>query len=295
MKWTLAEMPDLTGRVALVTGGNAGLGFKTSLELARCGARVFIACRSTSKGARACEAIWKVHPSAEVTPIQLDLLDLESVAACAATLRSHTDRLDLLINNAGVVNLPELRHTPDGHEMHMATNHFGHFALTGHLYALLVATPDARVVTLSSGGHRWGTIDFDDLDWRQRPYHRIKAYGDSKLANLYFMRSLQARFEAAGATALSVAAHPGLTGTERQQSEGVGGLLSKLLASPVEKGVRPQLFAATDARVRGGDFFGPRWGMRGGPHPVELSLDDTIGDALWAHSEAATGVHYPAH
>lgn len=143
----------------------------------------------------------------------------------------------------------------------MVTNHYGHFALTGCLFGLLAATPGARAVTLTSGGARFGAIDFDDLDWRRRPHRRVQAYADGKLANLLFMRALQGRFEAAGAEAQSLAAHPGLTGTKRQQSIAAGGLLARFAASPVETGVAPQLRAATDPAAGKRDYYGPRFGI----------------------------------
>lgn len=293
MSWKLEDIGDRSGSVALVTGGNTGLGFRTSLELARRGERVLLACRKAADGEEACDAIRREVAGAEVESVVLDLLDADSIAACAEQVLQRTERLDLLINNAGVVNLPALRRTPDGHEMHMATNHFGHFALTGRLYPLIASSTGARVVTLSSLSYRQGKLDFDDLDWRRRSYSRGGAYGDSKLANLHFMRSLQARFERAGASATSVAAHPGLTGTKRQQTVGIGGALSRWIASPVGQGVQPQLFAATAEGLEGGAFIGPRWGIRGRPHRLTLELDPAIGERLWTVSESVTGVRYP--
>ena len=296
-EWRLDDIPDLGGRTAAVTGGNAGLGFRSSLELARKGATVLIACRSPDRGAAAAARIRAEVPAARVDAVALDLTDPASIERCAGEVVSRTERLDLLLNNAGVVNLETLRRTPAGHEMHMATNHYGHFALTGHLFALLAATPGARVVTLTSGSYRFGAIEFDDLDWRRRRYSRGRAYGDSKLANLLFMRSLQARFEAAGADALSLAAHPGLTGTERQQSVGMGGAFSRLLASPVEHGVRPQLRAATDPAAGKREVYGPRFAIRGPARPMTVSgkaTDDALAERLWLVTEAITSVRYPS-
>jgi len=205
------------------------------------------------------------------------------------------DRLDILLNNAGVVNLAELERTPLGHEMHMVTNHYGHYLLTGHLFPLLFATPGARVVTVTSAAYRSGTIDFGDLDWRTRRYSRQKAYGDSKLANLLFTRELQRRLDRTGSTALSLAAHPGLTGTERQQSVGIGGTLARLIASPVAGGVRPQLRAATDPAARKMDFYGPRFGLRGSPRRIRVrddAGDDALARLLWKVTGNITGLHY---
>ena len=294
-KWTVDNIPDLTGKVAVVTGGNAGLGRKTSLELARRGAQVVIACRSLDKGKVAKDIIRKEVPEAMIETISLDLIDSDSIEMFAKTFRSRHNQLHLLINNAAVVSLERLQRTSAGHEMHMATNHLGHFALTGRLFPLLTATDKARVVTVSSGGHRFGVIDFDDFAWERRKYNRGKAYGDSKLANLLFMLQLQKRFDAVGASAISVAAHPGLTGTERQQSIGVGGLITRWLASPISMGCLPQLFAATDSSVKAGDFYGPRYLIRGYPSLQNRSLkslDMQVATKLWQVSEELTGVRY---
>ena len=227
-RWTLRDIPDLAGRMAVVTGGNAGLGFRSVLELARKRARVVIACRSTEKGNAAASRIRSELPGAQLETVELDLTNPAGIKRFADRVTSRTDRLDILLNNAGVVSLESLQRTAAGHEMHMATNHYGHFLVTGRLFPLLAETDGARVVTLTSGGYRFGTIDFEDLDWRKRPYHPVRSYSDSKLANLLFTRELQRRLDIAGATALSLAAHPGLTRTERQQSSGMGGMLSRL-------------------------------------------------------------------
>lgn len=294
-RWTLQNIPDLNGLTAVVTGGNAGLGYRSVLELARKGARVFIASRSIGRGEEAAELIWSKLPTAKLDAAELDLTDPASVERFAGIISSRTDRLDILLNNAGVVNLPSLQRTPTGHEMHMATNHYGHFMVTGHLFPLLVATPSSRVVTVTSAAYRSGVIDFDDLDWRKRPYSRTKSYGDSKLANLLFTRELQKRFDAAGATALSLAAHPGLTGTERQQTVGVGGIFSRLLATPVSIGVCPQLRAATDPSVGKLDFYGPRFGIRGYVRRITIrgqARSDDLAVQLWKITEQITGMRY---
>lgn len=175
--WTLQDIPDLSGRTAIVTGGNVGLGFKSVLELARKGARVFIACHSIDRGDAAAAHIQADVGVAQLDVLELDLTDPASIERFAGEVSSRTDRLDILLNNAGVVSLASLQRTPAGHEMHMATNHYGHFAVTGHLFPLLIATPDARVVSITSGVYRRGTIDFDDLDWRKRPYNRTRSGG----------------------------------------------------------------------------------------------------------------------
>ena len=295
--WTQRDMPDLSGRIAVVTGGNVGLGFASVQGLAARGARVVLACRRVDSGHEAVDRIRSRVPNASVEVLRLDLAEAGSISDFAKTLLANYDRLDILMNNAGVVNHPERVHTPDGHELQMATNHFGHFALTGRLFDRLCNTEDARVVVLSSAATRAGEIRFDDLDWRERTYDRLEAYGDSKLANLHFMVALQRRFESHGVQAIAVAAHPGLAGTERQQSVGVGGFVTRWLASPVEHGVRSQLRAATDPGVRGGDYYGPRFSLRG-PATNDRrevdALEDAVSERLWRVSEETTGVVYPA-
>ena len=295
--WRIGDIPDLSGRTAVVTGGNAGLGYRSALELACKGARVFIACRDAEKGTAAAERIRAEAPGACIDALALDLIEPASIEGFADEVSRRSERLDILLNNAGVVSLETLERTPAGHEMHMATNHYGHFALTGRLFGLLAATRGARVVTVTSGGSRYGTIDFDDLEWRRRPYRRVRAYADSKFANLLFMRALQGRFDAAGAEALSLAAHPGLTATQRQQSIGAGGVLFRLLASPVETGVAPQLRAATDPAARKRDFYGPRFGIWGSARRIPVGdkvADDSLAERLWEVTEEITDVRYPA-
>ncbi len=295
VKWGTSNIPDLSEKLAIVTGGNRGLGYKTSLELARRGASVIIACRSLEKGRSAAESILKTIPRANLEIIQLDLLDSDSISNFAQNFRARYNRLDILINNAGVVNLEKRQVTMDGREMHMATNHLGHFALTGRLFPTLIATEKARVVTVSSVAYRTGTINFDDLDWQKREYNRFKSYGDSKLANLLFMKQLQNLFDSAGASAISVAAHPGITATERQQTIGAGGFIAHWLASPVRKGCLPQLLAATEPSVKAGEFYGPRYGIWGFPSLQKIKpgvLNSGVAEKLWRVSEDLTHVKY---
>lgn len=292
-RWTANDIPDLSGKVAIVTGGNIGLGYRTSLELARKGAQVCIACRSVDKGEAAIARIREEVPEAQLSTLPLDLVDLDSVRGFAEAFRARSSRLDILVNNAGVVMLEGYQLSPAGQEMHMATNHLGHFALTGLLFELLRDTDGARVVTVSSGAYVFGVIDFEDFDWKKRKYSKGKAYGDSKLANLLFMAELQRRFEAAGCSAISVAAHPGLSATERHDGfTGLKGLFDGLVASPMEEGVLPQLRAATDPEVRPRDYYGPRFGLRGAPKKVVLkgsALDAELAKRLWSYSQELTG------
>lgn len=295
-KWTTLDMPDLTGKVAIVTGGNAGLGFQSTMELAQAGCRVIIGCRSNKKGLLAKERLQHLVPNADIENLPLDLTDFSSVRQFAYTVLEQYDRLDILLNNAGVVNLSELQHTEQGHEMHFATNHLGHFLLTGCLLPLVKKTVGARVVTVSSGGYKFGEMRFDDLDWKIRPYHRMKSYGDSKLANMLFFRQLHNLFELNGINAQSLAAHPGLTASERQQTQGVGGLLSKWLACPIESGVQPLLRACCDPNCHSGDLIGPRFGIRGRPVKEQLkvtAMDQEVADKLWDYSSHVTEMVYP--
>ncbi len=295
--WSLASIPNQSGKTVIVTGGNIGLGFKSALELARKGAHVVIACRSLAKGNEAMDRICQEVPGAALEVIQLDLSDRDSIKSFADTFCQSHDSLDILINNAGVVNLETLQRCPEGHEMHMATNHLGHFALTGLLAHKLLSTKNSRVVTLSSGAYKSGEIDFSDFKREIRPYSRVKAYGDSKLANLLFAHQLQKYFQSQNANCISVSAHPGLTGTERQQSIGIGGNLARWLASPVEKGVRPQLLAATSPQVEAGGFYGPRFVAWGAPALLKLEpeiITDELAKELWDYSEQVTAVKFPA-
>ncbi|WP_375748880.1 oxidoreductase [Vibrio sp. HN007] len=294
-KWTVKDIQSLNSKVAIVTGGNTGLGFQSALTLAKAGCDVIIGCRDTRKGTEAMERVLQVVPDANIKVQHLDLTDFSSISAFTSSFTDQHQRLDILLNNAGVVNLSSLQHTSQGHEMHFATNHLGHFCLTGHLLPTIKKTPNARVVTVSSGGYKFGEIRFDDLNWQIRPYHRVKSYGDSKLANMLFYRQLHHLFESNDVNAKSIAAHPGLTASERQQTEGIGGVLSRFAASPIQCGVQPLLRACCDPECKSGDFIGPRFGIRG--RPVKTSLnssatDSEVAEKLWDYSSEVTGVRY---
>src|ERR1041385_8193041 len=216
MAWTTSHMPALKGKVIVVTGANSGLGFEASRGFASRGARVIMACRNAAKAQGAWQKILVEHPGASVEVMALDLASLASVRQFAKDLAQRTDRLDVLCNNAGVMALPR-RETADGFEMQLGTNHLGHFALTALLLPLLLATPDSRVVTMSSGAHKMGRIDFDDLHGK-RKYGKWTAYAQSKLANLLFAYELDRRLQRNRATAISVACHPGYSATELQSA-----------------------------------------------------------------------------
>jgi NAD(P)-dependent dehydrogenase (short-subunit alcohol dehydrogenase family) len=306
MPWTAADIPDQTGRTAVVTGANSGLGYHTALGLARHGAHVVLACRDAGRGADALSRLTAAAPAASVELGILDLADLASVRRFAETHTANGGP-DLLVNNAGVMALP-LRRTVDGFEMQFGTNHLGHFALTGLLLPGLLARPGARVVTVSSGVHRVGRIDFDNLN-AERSYRKWLAYGQSKLANLLFTLELQRRLDAAGVAVLAAAAHPGYAATNLQTTgvrmagqrrlEPLVQLGNRLLAQPDAMGALPSLFAATDPTVRGGDYIGPDGLLEQRGHPKRVARSRRAQDAdtarrLWDVSEGLTGVRYDA-
>ncbi len=294
-RWTENDMPDQTGRVAIVTGANSGIGWDTARVLAQKGATVIMACRSMPKANAAAVQIKTLNPLGQVVVMALDLGDLDSVRAFAAAVHTQYDRLDLLINNAGVM-APPYGKTAQGFEQQFGTNHLGHFALTGLLLDRLKATPGARVVTVSSGGHNFGTINFDNLNGEQG-YDPQRAYAQSKLANLLFTYELQRRFNAAGQSVLSVAAHPGWTATNLQQHWRTMQRLNPIFSQTTAMGALPTLYAATAPDVRGGEYFGPGgfFELRGYPKKVgsnARSHDVEVARRLWAVSENLTQVTY---
>ena len=300
-KWTAADIPDQTGRTAVITGANTGLGYETAAALAGRGARVVLGVRNLEKGRQAVARIAAATPGAEVELQELDLTSLESVRAAAAQLRSGHDRIDLLINNAGVMHTPKST-TKDGFELQFGTNHLGHFAFTGLLLDRLLPVAGSRVVTVSSIGHRIrAAIHFDDLQWERR-YSRVGAYGQSKLANLLFTYELQRRLAPHGTT-IAVAAHPGGSNTELMRNlprpiTAASALLVEPLMQGADLGALPTLRAATDPGVLGGQYFGPDGfqEIRGYPKVVASSgqsHDVELQRRLWAVSEELTGVVYP--
>lgn len=299
-QWTKADIPDQTGRTAVVTGANTGLGFETAAALAGRGAHVVLAVRNLEKGKQAASTITAATPGADLALQELDLTSLESVRAAAAQLRSDHDRIDLLINNAGVMYTPKST-TKDGFELQFGTNHLGHFALTGLLLDRLLPVAGSRVVTVSSIGHRIrAAIHFDDLQWERR-YSRVGAYGQSKLANLLFTYELQRRLAPRGTT-IAAAAHPGGSNTELMRNMPRPLVVAADLLAPLFQdaalGALPTLRAATDPGVHGGQYFGPDGvgQMRGYPKVVASSAqshDVELQRRLWAVSEELTGVVYP--
>jgi len=298
--WTQDDIPDQTGRVAMVTGANSGLGLETARQLAKHGATVILACRSRERGGAAMEDIWATVPGAHIELLQLDLSSLASVRTAAAELRDRHDRLDLLVNNAGVT-YTDRELTVDGYELQFATNHLGHFALTLLLLDRMTDVEGSRVVTVSSLGH-WLRCAFDLDDVRaELGYSRVVAYSRSKLANLLFTYELQRRLVTSGAATVALAAHPGGSDT---------GIISHVpgasfmhrwmqpLAQSASMGALPSLRAATDPVAAGGQYFGPNrlFESRGNPVVVRSSSrsqDRVLQARLWARSEELTDVRWP--
>jgi NAD(P)-dependent dehydrogenase (short-subunit alcohol dehydrogenase family) len=305
-RWSVADIPDQSGRTVLVTGANSGLGLRTAEALAAKGANVLLGCRDPGRGeaARSAVAALATGPAPELVP--LDLADLASVRDAAATVAGAVDRLDVLVNNAGVMAVP-LRRTVDGFELQFATNHLGHFALTGLLLPVLLRPAAPRVVTVSSNGHRMGRNDWSDPNWERRRYLKWLAYGQSKLANLLFTRELARQAHKAGSSLVAVAAHPGNSATNllpaSTDASGrrlVGQMMNwsnRLIAQSDAAGALPQLYAATMPDVIPGEYFGPDrfFQLRGHPTRVGSSTaarDDQAALRLWELSEDLSGVTY---
>jgi len=300
MRWTAADVPDQSGRVAVITGANTGIGFQTAVVLAEKGAQVVMAVRDLEKGQAAATQITARNPHARIALQRLDLSSLASVRAAADELKAANPHIDLLINNAGVMFAPE-GVTSDGVEFQFGTNHLGHFALTGLLLEVMLPVYGSRVVTISSLAHRVrASTNFDDV---QRPYDRVAAYGRSKLANLLFTYELQRRLSAHDTTTIAVAAHPGNSRTAlfRNSPNWIqigSALLAPLLSHSPKMGALPTLRAATDPGVRGGQYYGPGGPaeQRGYPKVVQSSgqsHDEGLQLKLWKASEELTGVTYP--
>jgi len=304
-QWTLQDIPDQNGKVVIVTGGNSGIGFEAGLALAGKHAQVILTARSMDKGEAAVRSIREKYPKAEITLMELDLADLKSVRNFVQAFLAKYKRLDILINNAGVMAIPK-RKTTDGFEMQFGTNHLGHFALTGLLLPVLKATSNGRIVTVSSGVHVSGDMHFDDLQW-EKAYDRWGAYAQSKLANLLFAYELQRKLSTTGSSLSSVGCHPGYAATNLQsagpQMDGSAfrlwmmNLANAILAQGQDMGALPTLYAAVAADVNGCDYIGPTGmgGMRGYPVKVmsnNKSYDEALAKRLWQVSEELTGVVY---
>ncbi|MEV0323205.1 oxidoreductase [Streptomyces sp. NPDC050658] len=301
-RWTTGRIPDQTGRVFVVTGANSGLGLATTRELARHGAHVILAVRDLAKGERAVAEITAEQPDASLEIHRVDLADLDSVRAFAGHVRADHRHIDVLINNAGVM-APPRSVSEQGHELQFASNHLGHFALTGLLLDPLTAGRDPRVVTVSSVNHRQGRIHFDDIAG-EFAYKPMAFYNQSKLANTVFGLELHRRLTEAGSPVRSVLAHPGYTATNLQLNGPVGlvrvvfgHVLGPLFAQPPARGAWSQLYAATEPAVAGGQFIGPdgMGELRGRPKLVEAApaaTDPGTGRRLWELSEELTEVRF---
>jgi len=301
-QWTTVDVPDQQGRTIVITGANSGVGFETAKVLAQRGAAVVLACRDLDKADRAAARIQAAAPRANVTTLRLDLASLASVREAASELRSSHPRLDLLINNAGVMRPPYTR-TEDGFELQFGTNHLGHFAFTGLVLDRLLAVPGSRIVTVSSPGHRRGRIDFDDLQSIQR-YRPMAAYAQSKLANLLFTYELQQRLTEARAPTVALAAHPGGSRTELNRhmpavtlARGSSWGIWRLITQSAQIGALSILRSAVAPDARGGDYYGPqgRFEYKGYPTRLQSSArshDVALQRRLWEQSEQLTGVGY---
>ena len=301
-------MPSQAGKLAYITGANSGIGFYSALELARAGCAVILACRNRKSAELARTALLTEAPRAEVELADLDLANLDSVHKAAEAFLATGQRLDLLINNAGVMAYPARRTTAQGFEVQFGTNHLGHFALTGLLLPTLLqpGRGPSRIITVSSIAHRGATMDFSDLQW-ERAYKPWPAYRRSKLANLLFGFELERRLERAQAPAMSIVVHPGVSQTNLFAAGpgSGGGVLAKVIPHFIEltaqsamQGSWPTLYAATSDAVKGGHYYGPDGfrEMRG--YPVEVraeqqAYDEALAAKLWQVSEQLTGVRYP--
>jgi NAD(P)-dependent dehydrogenase (short-subunit alcohol dehydrogenase family) len=295
--WTFDDIPDQTGRTAIVTGANTGIGYEAARMLALKGAAVVLACRNPEKGQAAVTRILAEEPAGSAVLALLDLADLDSVASFARDFAATHSRLDLLINNAGVM-VPPLGRTRQGFELQLGTNHLGHFALTGRLMPLVLGTPAARVAVVSSSAQRRGKIDFDDLNWERRPYRAWSAYGQSKLANMLFALELARRLSAAGSEVRATVSHPGWTDTDLQRTTGPVRLLNPLFGMKPADGALTTLRAATDPAAANGSYWGPSglFEMKGPPVLARISADAqdaAVSARLWAVSETLTGVSFP--
>jgi len=303
--WTTADVGDQSGRIAVVTGATAGLGLETARVLAQHGATVVLAGRDQAKTSAAADVIRAARSSATVETVELDLASLESVRTAAAELAARFPKLDLLINNAGVM-MPPYGLTKDGFELQFGTNHLGHFALTGLLLTSLLGVPGSRVVTVSSNGHRAGRMNFADLQ-SAKHYQKMAAYGRSKLANLMFTYELQRRLGAARAHTIALAAHPGTARTDlTRHMSGIAqgamssrfGMLNSWFVQDGSMGALPTVRAATDPEAIGGTYYGPdgRFQLTGYPVVVTSSVrshNREVQRRLWVESEQLTGITYP--
>lgn len=303
MKWTIEKMGNLNGKVVIVTGANSGLGYYTTLAFARKGAEVIMAVRNLEKGKSAAKNIKASMNRADLKLMQLDLADLDSVKSFADNFKKEYKKLNILVNNAGLMALPESR-TKQGFEMQFGVNHLGHFALTLLLADMLTKTENSRIVTVSSLAHKIGRINFSDLNWNSS-YKKWAAYGQSKLANLLFTEELQRRLKESGKSSIAVSAHPGYAATNLQTKGAImegskinkwfNEMANKIFAQSAEMGALPTLYAAVDPELNGAEFIGPDrlGGLKGNPTIAKVNgnkLDPEVARKLWEVSEELTGL-----
>ncbi len=303
-KWTVDDVPDLAEKIIIVTGANSGIGYEAAKEFSRKGAKTILACRNMEKAKSALAKIKSEVPDSEAEIMQLDLASLKSIHKFAEKFRAKHKRLDILLNNAGIMMSPYGK-TEDGFELQFGTNHLGHFALTGLVISLLLKAPGSRIVNVSSMGHRFGDVDFDKIMYEEdKEYSPMKAYGRSKLANLLFTYELQHRLEANKKRVITVAAHPGNSNTKlgkylekKLWFRIIKSLYMPIFAQSAAMGALPMIRASVDANVKGGEYYGPGgfMGMRGHPVKVEsnkASHDEKSAKTLWKISEKLTSIKY---
>lgn len=294
--WDIKNEPSQRGKIVIITGANSGIGYETALELAKKDATVVMACRNMLAAEKAKNEILGIYPKAQITAMSIDLSSLNSVRDFADNFRKTFDKLNLLINNAGIMMSP-YKETEDGFENQLATNFIGHYALTGLLMQLLINTPNSRVITLSSLSYKWAPVNFGDLHFK-KGYHKKKAYGQSKRACLVFAYELNRKLSASGTSTISLAAHPGLSKTNLDRYfPAFIRPLGNLFLQSSKKGALPILYAALQKDLKGGEYIGPDGfqEMRGNPAIVdsdEATKDKEIANKLWKAAEEITGVHY---
>ncbi|HED37197.1 MAG TPA: SDR family NAD(P)-dependent oxidoreductase [Ignavibacteria bacterium] len=295
-RWNSTNIPGQEGKIVIVTGSSSGIGCEAVRVLANKKAKVILAVRNLGKGKAAEEKIRNQNPNVEIKIMLLDLADLHSVCDFAENFTCEFNKLHMLINNAGVM-IPPYSKTKDGFELQVGTNHLGHFALTALLFDLIQTTPNSRIVNVSSTAHKYGNINFDDINWEKRNYKAWRAYGDSKIANLYFTYFLKFQLEKAGSNVKVTAAHPGWTATDLQRYSTTFRFLNKFFAQSLKMGALPILRAATDPEAQNGDYFGPSGWQEWHGYPVKvgpnkLSRDMGIAQKLWGVSEELTKIKF---
>lgn len=296
LNWCAKDIPDQKGRIVIITGATSGLGKEAARVLAGKNATVVMAVRNISKGKTVIDEIINEYKDADITVSELDLTSLASIKDFAERIINSYNRLEILINNAGIMMCPYSK-TQDGFEIQMGTNHLGHFALTGHLMPLLIKTDNSRIVATSSVAHNLGNIDFADFNWEKRKYKTSRAYGDSKLANLYFAYEIARKLKDKGNNPKVTIAHPGWTNTDLQRHSGFFSFLNPVFGQGIEKGILPTLRAAIDPEANSGDYFGPDGFFELQGYPVKVnsnkrSHNEETARKLWEISEQLTGVKY---